>query len=1612
MTPRTQNLGAALAALLALAFLPLRTDGGQAQCCNASTSLASLVNDPTNGDEAFFKLPTGPANVMVLMDSSGSMQNLAQCGDAGWGNNPVYTDTATGKQYFYCTSPTIAVPPDPVVPLIPTIYGTCKPWLSTVTPPFSTTGVTANVDLAWMEGIVPSRNYADPGHTTNSLGLRDDPPWGSGCAGDACLYDPDAYYFVDDTAINSTTYVATARRRASETAATLPRGCIALDDNTGAPILDASGNTIDLGPACRACMGSAGSGTDGPGFFFYRLTYASSVRPGNRYTYTTVPNKSQPPAFLLRGTFLNSNPPKFVAARKVVKTLAWIDPGNPSKLDQVRQGLSILCTACGSYQKATLVVPLGPDKANSFSNPPNPQNFVQARQYIIDAVNAKPGLGFHPANSATPLASALFNVGQYFSAPGFYTAQFGASYEIASFKETAAGTVNAPWVTSSQCSICWPCQQNSIVMVTDGAPNNEITFPATIANYDTTTYTAAANCGTGGTLCYGTDPAPRVASWLHGTQIRPGTVMGKDQMVTVQTIGFNLLDPKAIQVLKATANMGVGSFQNAKDASQLADALLNAVNNGILRQNSFSAASASSLQTVQTASAEAFLTRFKPNETATWEGHLYRGAFFDEFLNGCDPAKPPAQQPMVSCGPKSVSASFNGVTDPKTGNALCTGVYLIDSDCDEVAEDPDSGDFVKKGLGGIPAAFPWDAGAVLSTSTNPYYRAADESALKTRNIFTWLNGVKVELKTSNPSNVATLKPFLNIDPAWCNSLLTQIGIVSADPTTECAKQVIHFVRGWDVTNSDLDGCWGPGNPKNTLACASGLNGEERNRANDSRTKSAPVFWKLGDVFHSSPAVVNPPIDEIRCDTGYEKQCVATLHSPSALAGQTLIDSYSVTTVTPMGTATKQGDAYEKWRVDQGKRKRVVLVGANDGMLHAFDAGDADIGQTPDFAGNWQYTVGTGEELWAFVPPDLLPRLRYMLQSHQYMVDGSLMVRDVWRDFNGDHRKQADEYRTIAIVGERTGGTQYTALDVTEPANPVFLWSFPEPCKEGNFMGQSWMDFAPRPPPIGPVRIASNADPRGFEERWIAMINGGYDPAMTLGRVVWMVDVWTGKVLWRFSDNDFKTAMGYGDGTSMFPVPAGVALLDIGDLSGSGLDSDGFFDTATWGDLGGNLWVARFHAPGILNASGAVTNWFAARAFEERRRTDDLQGTSGRNEFFYMTANAFEPVTRTLRTFAGTANRERLMDQTAKCGPDNLLGCCRAGCSLTSSTNQSFGACSEQSSFSCQNGLYHLPAMTTTCGDPASCAAAPANKYSDTVNLSITCPGAAVANRSGHVDVDINGVSASAGYLPVGAFAVSGTFNPLPRNRFYGVWSYGKDPAKAFTDAASAKVFDRNRFTDASYAGACTGPSGGTCTLVDTSPSSTSLDVSTGRVTNACPGGVTKCVADVNDAGWFYEYGDFCPLSSCNPAPPWNDEKTGSAANVILGCTSWAGFRPVGSSGDTDPCSGTLGVPVSYGYLANYVSGTPTPSCGYVSSTGGVYRAGTRTTIAPPSGGMVRVTVSPDGKVAYSTLSFDAGAPPGSKQLSVRSEIGEPVYWMEVSRSLHECRHVANSGACD
>ena len=104
-----------------------------------------------------------------------------------------------------------------------------------------------------------------------------------------------------------------------------------------------------------------------------------------------------------------------------------------------------------------------------------------------------------------------------------------------------------------------------------------------------------------------------------------------------------------------------------------------------------------------------------------------------------------------------------------------------------------------------------------------------------------------------------------------------------------------------------------------------------------------------------------------------------------------------------------------------------------------------------------YDNGTGNEVWAFIPPDQLPRLWLMMRDgHQMYMDGDIMVRDVWVDGQANDKlvgsftndamvKQDVEFHTVAVASERQGGTHFVALDVTDTTTPRMLWVFPPPC---------------------------------------------------------------------------------------------------------------------------------------------------------------------------------------------------------------------------------------------------------------------------------------------------------------------------------------------------------------------------------------------------------------------------------------------------------------------------------------------------------------------------------------------------------------------------------------
>jgi hypothetical protein len=164
--------------------------------------------------------------------------------------------------------------------------------------------------------------------------------------------------------------------------------------------------------------------------------------------------------------------------------------------------------------------------------------------------------------------------------------------------------------------------------------------------------------------------------------------------------------------------------------------------------------------------------------------------------------------------------------------------------------------------------------------------------------------------------------------------------------------------------------------------------------------------------------------------------------------------------------------YPAFALEHQDRRGIVWIGTNDGMLHAIDS-------------------RLGIEVWGFIPFNLLPKLRAVLDDHavgnfDYFVDSSPKVADV---------KVSGSWRTYLIVGQGPGGTFYQTFDVTlddiadtvapdddniatvlsyfSAADSVpFKWSFP-----------SYSSFDPAVQPYGDVAATASALDKSVGESW-------------------------------------------------------------------------------------------------------------------------------------------------------------------------------------------------------------------------------------------------------------------------------------------------------------------------------------------------------------------------------------------------------------------------------------------------------------------------------------------------------------------------------------------------
>ncbi|KAF3997696.1 pilus assembly protein [Glaciimonas immobilis] len=219
-----------------------------------------------------------------------------------------------------------------------------------------------------------------------------------------------------------------------------------------------------------------------------------------------------------------------------------------------------------------------------------------------------------------------------------------------------------------------------------------------------------------------------------------------------------------------------------------------------------------------------------------------------------------------------------------------------------------------------------------------------------------------------------------------------------------------------------------------------------------------------------------------------------------------------------------------------QRPAMLYVGANDGMLHAFNA-------------------TSGVETFAFVPYSVYPHLYALSQpeyQHHYFVDGPLTEADAYINF---------QWKNILLGSTGAGSKAVFAIDITDPATmgtANILW---ERSAENDTN-----DFADMGHVLGTASVA-----RLTNGQWAAIYGNGYD---SIGgkALLYIVDLASGNLI-----RALNIEVGSVDKPNGLSAP-GLLFNNKRELI-----------AAYAGDLQGNLWKFDLQ-------SATVTDWHSKKLF--------------------------------------------------------------------------------------------------------------------------------------------------------------------------------------------------------------------------------------------------------------------------------------------------------------------------------------------------------------------------------------------------------------------------------
>jgi len=405
----------------------------------------------------------------------------------------------------------------------------------------------------------------------------------------------------------------------------------------------------------------------------------------------------------------------------------------------------------------------------------------------------------------------------------------------------------------------------------------------------------------------------------------------------------------------------------------------------------------------------------------------------------------------------------------------------------------------------------------------------DSSNGSISSVATWNAGEVINSQNySTGRNIFTLNPSAfpkGVPFRWTSLSATQQAYLNKDPDNANVAEVAPYQYG--AKRVDY------------------LRGDGSNEGNGSTTANKQFrlrqVSKLGDIINSSPYYLGAP------DSGYSE------------------------------------NDYASFKNANSTRSPMIYVGANDGMMHGFDA-------------------ATGQEKVAYIPNKILPNLNKLTSrvynavgNHRYFLDGSPSVGDAY--ING-------RWKSVLVSGLGHGGRGIFALDVTNPTNfaesatnagNLALWEFTD-------ADDSDLGFTYGQVTIGKVCTA-RSNGSCTTSKWAAIFGNGYNNtdstagvASTSGKaalyILLIEDAGSG---WTLGTNFFKITT-----TGSVATPNGLAAVAPVDL-----DDDGHVDFVYAGDLLGNL--ERF------DLTGSAGNWTYNTLFSAKDSNAVAQPITSRPE---------------------------------------------------------------------------------------------------------------------------------------------------------------------------------------------------------------------------------------------------------------------------------------------------------------------------------------------------------------------------------------------------------------